>query len=447
MNPNIPNDQLPIPPMPEWIPVAPPDRSASGPSGAGPAGPWGPPPPTPEPPPPRPSRKLRAGLAGSVALVVMAGFVGIGIGIGSHLRTGSAANTAAGSATAGIGVIPSTGDGSTASPASPASSGTGSSAQAIAIAAKVDPAVVDINTKLGYQDAAAAGTGLVLTSSGEILTNNHVIDGATTISVTLVTTGRTYSANVVGTDPTADIAVLQLQGASGLKTMKTGSPAVAVGDSVIAIGNAGGTGGTPAVVTGSVEALNQTITASDQNGTNAEQISNLIQTNAPIQPGDSGGPLVNTAGQVIGINTAASGGNQFNSVASVGFAIPIGDALSVAKQIESGHATAAIHLGLPAFLGVALAPDSSTSGSTGGSTAAAGGASVSGVASGSPASAAGLASGDTITAIDGQTVDSAQGLTTVMQSHRPGQKVTVSWTDQAGANHTATVTLIAGPAD
>jgi S1-C subfamily serine protease len=420
------NDQSPSLPSPEWIPVEPPG-----------------PPAAPELPPPRPSRRVRAGLAGSVALVVMAGFVGIGIGIGSHLHSGSASNAAANSAPAGIGVIPSTGDGSISSPAS---SGTGASAQATAIAAKVDPAVVDINTRLGYQDAAAAGTGLVLTSNGEILTNNHVIDGATSISVTLVTTGRTYTAKVVGTDPTADIAVLQLQGASGLKTIKTSSSAVAVGDSVIAIGNAGGTGGTPAVVTGTIEALNQTITASDQNGANAEQISNLIQTNAPIQPGDSGGPLVNTAGQVIGIDTAASGGNRFNSAASVGFAIPISDALSVAKQIESGHATAAIHLGLPAFLGVAIVPDGSIAGSTG-STGSTAGAVVSGAASGSPAAAAGLAQGDTITAVGGQTVDSAQGLTTLMRNHRPGQKVTIGWTDQAGASHTATVTLTTGPAD
>jgi S1-C subfamily serine protease len=159
-----------------------------------------------------------------------------------------------------------------------------------------------------------------------------VIDGATSISVTLVSTGRSYPARVVGTDPTADVAVLQLQGVSGLKTIKTAS-AVSVGDSVVAIGNAGGVGGTPAVVTGTVQAVNQTITASDQNGANAEQISNLIQTNAPIQPGDSGGPLVNTAGQVIGIDTAASSGSRFNSAASVGFAIPIDNALSIAKQI------------------------------------------------------------------------------------------------------------------
>jgi S1-C subfamily serine protease len=470
-----PYDESPLPPAaPEWIPVGPPwamppvGAAGSSDSGAGqwmpptppggaaggpggPYGTWGPPPAAQQAEPPQPPKGAGAGLRVAVAAAVMAAFFGVGIGIGSQLRRGSVSNAAAvNPAASGIGVVPSTpanpsspsaDDGSTPSPAT---SGAANSAQATAIAAKVDPAIVDINTKLGYQSAVAAGTGMVLTSSGEILTNNHVIDGATSISVTLVTTGRSYTATVVGTDPTADIAVLQLHGASGLKTIQTGSSTVAVGDSVVAIGNAGGTGGTPAVVTGSVEALNQTITASDQNGANAEQLGNLIQTNAPIQPGDSGGPLVNTAGQVIGIDTAASGGNRFNSTASVGFAIPIGDAVSIAKQIESGHAAAAIHLGLPAFLGVAIVPEIS---STASGAPSAAGAVVGGVASGTPASTAGLAQGDTITAISGQTVDSASALTTLMRSHRPGDKVAVSWTDQAGASHTATVTLVTGPAD
>jgi S1-C subfamily serine protease len=435
------------PPVPPKSPPMPPPMPPGGAAG-GPYGPWGAPPPAPDQPTPRPSQRARAALSGALIAVVMAGFLGVGVGIGSRLHRGSSVPnaTAANTTTPGTGVVPttpSTGDGSTSAPAS-SGTGTSISSQAAAIAAKVDPAVVDINTKLAYQNAAAAGTGLVLSSTGEILTNNHVIDGATSISVTLVTTGRSYPATVVGTDPTADIAVLQLQGASGLKTINAASSAVAVGDSVVAIGNAGGAGGTPAVVTGTVQALNQTITASDQNGANAEQLTNLIQTDAPIQPGDSGGPLVNTAGQVVGIDTAASGGNRFNSATSVGFAIPIGDAEAIATQIESGHASATIHLGPTAFLGVAIVPDSSSSGS---SISATGGAVVAGAASGTPAAAAGLAQGDTITAVGGQTVGSAQALSSIMRSHRPGDKVSVSWTDQAGASHTATLTLATGPAD
>ncbi len=219
--------------------------------------------------------------------------------------------------------------------------------------AKVDPGIVDIDTKLGYEEAEAAGTGMILTSSGEILTNNHVINGATEITATVVTTGKTYRAKVVGYDQTQDIGVLQLEGASGLQVIKTGdSSAVTPGASVVAIGNAGGVGGSPSVVTGTIEATNQSITASDEGGGNAEQLSGLLETNAPIQAGDSGGPLVNSAAEVIGMDTAASAGTRFAAQDSVGFAIPINQALSIAHQIVSGPATATIHLGSTGFLGV-----------------------------------------------------------------------------------------------
>ena len=181
------------------------------------------------------------------------------------------------------------------------------------IAARVSPGLVDVVSTLGDQNAEAAGTGMVLTSTGEVLTNNHVIDGATSISVTDIGNGKTYTATVVGYDKTKDIAVLQLQNASGLQTVNLGdSSTVTVGQNVVAIGNAEGKGGTPSVVTGSVTALNQSITASDEGSGNSEQLSGLIQTNAPIQPGDSGGPLVNSAGQVVGIDTAASSASQNN---------------------------------------------------------------------------------------------------------------------------------------
>jgi S1-C subfamily serine protease len=297
-------------------------------------------------------------------------------------------------------------DGSASSPST--STGNGVTAQTAAIAAKVDPSVVDINTVL--QGGSGAGTGLILTSSGEILTNNHVIDGATSITVTFVSTGRAYKATVIGTDPTQDVAVIQVPGVSGLTPIQTGSSsAVAVGDAVVALGNAGGAGGTPSAVTGTVQAVNQTITASDLNGANAETLNGLIQTNAPIQPGDSGGPLVNAAGQVIGIDTAASSGRRFSAGSSVGFAIPIDQAVGIAHQIESGHATATIHIGLPAFLGVAIQP---TGAGQNGSNARSSGAVVSAVEPGLPAAAIGLVAGDTITSIGGQPVTSPQTLPT-----------------------------------
>src|SRR6201994_2103872 len=175
------------------------------------------------------------------------------------------------------------------------------------IASKVDPGLVDVVSTLGDQNATAEGTGMVLTSTGEILTNNHVIDGATSIKVTDIGNGKTYTATVVGYDATKDIAVLQLQDASGLPTISLGdSSSVTVGSKVTALGNAGGKGGTPSVATGTVTALNQSITASDEGGGSSEQLSGLIETNADIQPGDSGGPLVNSSGQIIGMDPAAS---------------------------------------------------------------------------------------------------------------------------------------------
>jgi len=175
------------------------------------------------------------------------------------------------------------------------------------IASRVDPGLVDVTSTLGYQGATAKGTGIVLTSNGEVLTNNHVVNGATSVSVTDIGNGKTYKATVVGYDQSHDVAVLQLSGASGLTTAATGnSSTVKVGDNVVGLGNAGGADGTPSVAAGTVTALNQSITASDEGSGSSEQLSGLIQTNANIQPGDSGGPLVNSYGQIIGMDTAAS---------------------------------------------------------------------------------------------------------------------------------------------
>jgi len=210
-------------------------------------------------------------------------------------------------------------------------------ADAAAIAAKVEPGVVDIYTELG-PGQMGAGTGVIVTPGGEVLTNNHVIAGAIRISVTVVETGRRYAAVVVGADPTEDVAVLRIQGASGLKTITIGdSSKVKVGDPILALGNAGGVGGPPNIVSGTVQALEQTITATDFDGSNAETLTGLIQIDASLQPGDSGGPLVNRAGEVIGIDTAASGNRRFRSTGSVGFAIPIARVQAIAAQIESGR--------------------------------------------------------------------------------------------------------------
>ena len=323
------------------------------------------------------------------------------------------------------------------------------------IAQKVDPGLVDIVTNLGYQQGQAAGTGMVLTSSGEILTNNHVIRGATQIKATDVGNGRSYTARVVGYDGKDDVAVLQLQGASGLQTVSTSSAGVSVGDKVVALGNAEGKGGTPSKATGKVTGLGRTITASDEGSSTSEQLSGMIQTNAPIQPGDSGGALVDRAGQIVGMNTAASTGismtgfqGQSSQRQTQAFAIPISKAERIAGQIEAGHASSAVHIGQTAFLGVQVATGSTGFGGFGGNGdgTTSNGAQVAGVVSGSAAAQAGLAQGDVITSVAGHAVSSANGISATLATHHPGDKITIGWTDQAGQSHTATVTLTTGPA-
>ena len=194
--------------------------------------------------------------------------------------------------------------------------------------------------------------------------------------------------------------------------------------------------------------LNQSITASDENGTNAEQLTGLIVTNAPIVAGDSGGPLVNDQGKVIGIDTAASANNQFMSANSTGFAIPINRALAIARQIQAGNETDTIHIGATGFLGIAMAPASTgTSGPGSGSgSPTTDPATVSTVIAGSPADKAGIAAGDTITAFDGTSISSAQALQNLTHRHHPGDQVSISWTDSSGQSHQATITLATGPA-
>jgi len=322
------------------------------------------------------------------------------------------------------------------------SSGSGAPSNTAAIAKKVDPGLVDVNTTLGYEDAEAAGTGIVLTSTGLILTNNHVISGATSITVADVGNGKTYKANVVGYDRTQDIAVIQLVDASGLQTATLGTSSnLAVGEAIVGIGNAGGTGGSPSYAGGSIVALDQSITASDEGTGTSEQLTGLIETNADIQPGDSGGPLVNASGQVIGVDTAASSGFSFSGGGSQGFSIPINSALSIVQEVRSGKATSLIHLGGTPFLGVGL----QTSGTSSSGTAV--GTTIGQVIQGTPAAKIGLVAGDIITAIGGVSVSTGNDLTTAIDQHHPGDSISVSWTDTSGASHTATITLAVGPAN
>jgi S1-C subfamily serine protease len=301
--------------------------------------------------------------------------------------------------------------------------------------------VVVVNTKLSYEGGAAAGTGIVLTSSGEVLTNNHVIQGETSVQVAVPGTTHTYSGKVVGYDVSADIAVIQLSGASNLKTVSLGdSSKVTAGQAVKAVGNAGGTG-TLTSATGTVTTRGKSITVSnDQGGT--EQLAGMIETNAALQPGDSGGPLLSSSGKVIGMDTAASTSFGFRAAtASDSYAIPINTATTIAKQIESGKATAVVHIGSTAFMGVQIA--SALGNGFGGTTSA--GALIAGTVAGGPAASAGLTAGDVITAINGQSVSSPSAITSFILTKKPAAKITVSYTDQLGTSHATTVTLGSGP--
>ena len=379
------------------------------------------------------------------------------------------------------------------------------------IADRVDPGIVDVTSTLGYQDATAMGTGIVLTSNGEILTNNHVINGATSVSVTDIGNGKTYKATVVGYDASHDIAVLQLSGASGLTTATTGdSSTVSTGDSVVALGNAGGKGGTPAVAAGSITALNQSITASDEGSGSSEQLSGLLETNADIQAGDSGGPLVNSHGQIIGIDTAASSGFQLggsgnggsgsdgsgsdgsgnsgfgdgsgSGFGDGGFGGGFGDfgsgsgsdgasgssgASGASGSSSSDGSTTQgfaipINTALSIAKGIAAGQGSSTahigataflgleiassSSGQGSAQGSAQGVQIAGTQPGTPAANAGLGQGDVVTGLDGKSVSTGTDITETLVGHHPGDKVSIAWTDAEGQSHTATVTLGTGPA-
>jgi S1-C subfamily serine protease len=433
----------------------------------------------PVPEPPRRSRGRHA--LGLTATAVVALAVGAGAGIG--LSQGG--STPAGNATATSKTMLTTSQ----------------------IASRVDPGLVDVTSTLGLEGATAMGTGIVLTSNGEILTNNHVVNGATSVSVRDIGNNKTYKATVVGYDESHDVAVLQLSGASGLTTATTGnSSAVKVGDNVVGLGNAGGAGGTPSVAPGTVTALNQSITASDEGSGSSEQLSGLLETNANIQPGDSGGPLVNSYGQIIGMDTAASssgsqagngsggsgngfGGSGGSGSGFGGFGSGFGGSGSGFGGSGSGgsgsgsdgsgsgfggssngsdngssnsgqdSSTQGFAIPIDTALSVASQIEAGQASSTVhiGATAFLGleiassdqqgssGVALAGAASGTPAAAAGLAQGDVITSLGGQSVSTGTDIQNILVGHHPGDKISIGWTDSSGQSQTATVTLASGP--
>ncbi len=361
--------------------------------------------------------------------------------------------------------------------------GTGvSSATKRAVVNAVRPGLVDISSNLGYQGSQAAATGMVISSDGLVLTNNHVITDTTQLYAKVLTTNKQYPAKWLGYDAADDVAVIKLVGAHDLKTVPLGnSSGVRLGDHVVAIGNAYGAGHFPAVV-GSITGMNRTITASDSGAATKEKLHGMLQTDAGIVQGDSGGPLASTEGKVIGMDTAAATGSFGDTSQNVGFAIPINKALRIARQIISGKSSPSVQIGSTGFMGVLvpagrasqvtspqqqrerqLKQDQGASGfpvqpsapvclqnQQGAGVPAnvapvASGALIIGELCNTPADDAGIIAGDVITSVGGTKIESPKQLTSVMMGFKPGMTVKVTWVDIHGQTHTGSLPLVQAP--
>ena len=366
-------------------PPPPPPFAASG------RAPTAPPPVMPPVPVPAPDTDRPAtpwGRSGLAAMLVVALLGGVAGSLVTRAVDGDGGSSAVRTATAGRSVVLN-----------------GDRLDVAGVVAKVEPAVVSIQVSYGgLRGGSGAGTGVILSANGEILTNAHVVEGATTVKVTLAGESQARSAEIVGTDPGADLALLTIPGAKGLATAELGkSSDVAVGDDVVAIGNALALRGGPTVTRGIVSALDRSLDAEGGN-----TITGLIQTDASISSGNSGGPLVNAAGQVIGINTAVASSGRGSAAENIGFAIAIDQAMPVLDRLRGK--TAAVSKG---YLGVSTAdPDDGSRGAT-----------VMSVASGSAAESAGIHEGDLITHVDGRAIDGAAALASAVRAHQPGDPV------------------------
>jgi S1-C subfamily serine protease len=453
--------------------------------GQPPAGPTMPMPPM----PPRPPRR-RAGALSYLFVALAAGALGAGTVVALyHPVSNTSASAQPSSGALAPAPLP-----SKAVP-QPGNASPGVSNGEQGVVNKIAPGLVIINTTLQYNSEQAAATGMVINSDGLVLTNNHVIEDSTSITAQTAN-GHHYQAKVLGYDVTGDIALIQLEGASGLTTVPLGNSAsVKTGDSVVAMGNAEGQSAiVPAA--GQVTALNQTITAGDQGGSiTSETLHNMIQTNANIVSGDSGGPLANSTGQVIGMDTAGNDGGFAVQQSAAGYAIPINAALAVAQQIAQGQSSSTVSIGYPPFMGIYIGQGSNSSpqaqaqqqnGGFGGNGAGGNGfggngfggngfggnggngnqscdtsnrnlAPVDNIANvgsgtlivgticGSPAAAAGMTAGSVITAVNGQAIGSPDSLTGVVSKFRPGDTISVTWVSPSGQHTTSTIKLTAGP--
>ena len=410
------------------------------------------PPPPPfqaEPPQPRRGRRVLATVTAAALVTGMAGAAVAGYAIG-HQGSGSTETASSGSSQSQVAMggsdgttpIPGNGDWSWSdggqggltlptdpyggqSPDQAPSQGQSSDSTTKASGSQLT-GLVRIATTMKYTGGRAAGTGMVLTSDGEVVTNHHVVAGATSIKVKVMSTGKTYTAEVVGTDAKDDGAVLHLVGASGLSTVTPDTDGIAVGDDVTAVGDANGTVSYLSAASGSVIAKNQAITTQSEANVSGERLTGLLQISSDVISGDSGGATYDADGEVVGMTTAASSGNSD----VVGYAVPIAKVLRIVDDLDSGVAKARYDYSAPAFLGVAL-DDTATM--------------VQGVYKGTPAAKAGIERGDQITAIGSTEVSTSAQLRRAVAALSPGDEVAVTWTDSSGASHTETVTLAEGP--
>lgn len=299
-----------------------------------------------------------------------------------------------------------------------------------AVADRIAPSVVTISADIdtgGFGQGGSVGTGVITTADGEILTNAHVVDGATEIRVRLTGETEPRPATLLAIDPGNDLALLRIDGDDFIPARFAAPDSTRIGDEVVAIGFALDLDGAPSVTLGIVSALDRTITIDDG------ALDGLIQTDAAISSGNSGGPLVNALGEVVGINTAVARGGFGTAASNIGFAISVEEVLRVVDQLR---AQADGEVRVEGYLGVSLG-DRGDGGQ---------GALISRVEPDSPADTAGMADGDIVIAIDGNTVDGAAGLVAAIRDRGPGESVELT-VIRDGALTDLIATLVERPVD